>query len=279
MTFDSARWLQIAREAAQAAQSEVARIAPEARGALAEREDGKPTLAIDLVADGAIIDVIAASGLPCTVVTEERGEISLNGGGGPRVLVDPVDGSRNASRGPAPHAVSIAIAEGDSVGDVSVGHVLDLVSGHEWWAVRGGGAFHNGRRLPTPNERRTSDGRLELLAVEAADPQLLTPAMPVLSEEIWRLRCAGAIAMSLCHLAAGSVDAMMTLWWCRPVDAAAAQLLVTETGGLVEWSGGQPLSEVPLDCEPRTPIVAARSPQALAALRKAVEHLPLPSTT
>lgn len=272
MTFDTAGWLQIAREAARAAQAAVEAYHPTERGELAERADGGRTLAIDLAADDAIVAVIAATGLPCTIVTEERGELDL-GAPLPRILIDPVDGSRNASRGPAPHAVSIAVADGPSVGDVAVGHVLDLSSGHEWWAIRGGGAYLDGRRLTPQPERRTRDRRLELLAVEAADPLLLTPAMPILTEQIWRLRCAGAIAISLCHLAAGSVDAMMTLWWCRPVDAAAAQLLVTETGGLVEWSSGQPLSDVPLDCRPRTPIVAARSAEALAALRPAVDHL------
>lgn len=275
MTLDAARWLQIAKEAARAAQAAVDEFAPETRDTVATRAGGGSTLAIDLAADDAIVAVIAAAGLPCTIVTEERGELAL-GAALPRILVDPVDGSRNASRGPAPHAVSIAIADGPSVADVVVGLVLDLSSGHEWWAVRGEGAYLDGRRLGVPAERRTRDGRLELLAVEAADPHLLTPALPILTEQIWRLRCAGAIAISLCHLAAGSVDAMLTLWWCRPVDAAAAQLLVTETGGVVEWSAGQPLSDVPLDCAPRTPIVAARSRESLAALRPAVAHLTLP---
>jgi myo-inositol-1(or 4)-monophosphatase len=272
MTFDHARWLEIAKTAAEAARVAVAAIPPEQRGELARRPDGEQTLAIDMAADDAILEVIRASGLPCTIVTEERGDVDL-GAPLPRILIDPVDGSRNASRGPAPHAVSIAVADGPSMADVQVGHVLDLAGGQSWWAIRGAGAYLDGRRLPTPPERRTSDGRLELLAVEAADPHLLTPAMPILTEEVWRLRCSGAIAISLCHLAAGAVDAMMTLWWCRPVDAAAAQLLVTETGGAVRWSADATLSDVPLDCNARSPIIAARSESSLDALRPAVDHL------
>lgn len=277
MGFDHARWLEIAKTAAQAARAAVDEIAPAQRSMRALRPDGGETLAIDMVADDAILAVIRDAGLPCTLVTEERGDLDL-GAPTPRILVDPVDGSRNASRGPAPHAVSIAIADGLSVQDVEVGHVLDLTSGASWWAIRGQGAYLDGRRLEPQTERRTRDGRLELLAVEAADPHLLTPALPILTDHVWRLRCSGAIAISLCHLAAGSVDAMMTLWWCRPVDAAAAQLLVTETGGVVSWADGEPLSDVPLDAEPRTPIVAARSEESLKALRQAVAHLPHPSS-
>ncbi|MDQ8046393.1 MAG: inositol monophosphatase family protein, partial [Patulibacter sp.] len=137
--------------------------------------------------------------------------------------------------------------------------------------------FLDGRQLPPQTERR-KDGKLELLAIEAADPHLISPALPVLTEEVRRLRCLGAIALGLCHLASGAVDAMLTLGYCRPVDAAAAQLLVRETGGLLEWWPGEPLSVVPLDCDPRSALVAARTPEALTALRAAVEHVVLPGT-
>ncbi len=281
MTLDHARWLDVAREAAAAAEAAVDTYAPgDRRGYTGETgAGGDRTLAIDAAAEEAIIGVLAkhaAAGLPCTVVSEERGEVDL-GAPLPRILVDPIDGSLNAGRGPAGHhAVSIAIGSGPSVADVEVGYVYDLSTKQAWWAIAGGGAFQDGRRLGPQPERRHHDGRLELLAIEAADPELLAPALPVLTDEVRRLRALGAIALSLCQLAAGAVDAMLTLGYCRPVDAAAAQLLVRESGGVLEWWPGEPLADVPLTCEPRSALVAARTPEALAALRAAVAHVVLP---
>jgi myo-inositol-1(or 4)-monophosphatase len=274
VTLDRDAWLELAREAASAARAAVAAHPHDAReGRTGTRgAGGDQTLRIDADAEQAIIDVIAASGRPCTIVSEERGEVDL-GAPVPRLLVDPIDGSLNAGRAVGHHAVSIAVASGTSVADVEVGYVLDLSTAQEWWATRGGGAFLDGRRLGPQQERRTEDGRLELVAIEAADPRHLGRALPVLDDEVRRLRALGAIALSLCHLAAGAVDAMLTLSVCRPVDAAAAQLLVLETGGTLEWAPGEPLSAVPLDCAPRTALVAARSHDTLQALRQAVAHV------
>jgi myo-inositol-1(or 4)-monophosphatase len=60
---------------------------------------------------------------------------------------------------------------------------------------------------------------------------------------------------------------MASLARCRAVDAAAAQLIVCESGGEVAFVGapGGPLS-APLDLEPHHPVVAARTPEALAQL-------------
>ncbi|MEH3052874.1 MAG: hypothetical protein PGN13_02560 [Patulibacter minatonensis] len=277
-TLDHAAWLDTCRAAASAAREAIAaHPVDDRRGYTGSTgAGGDRTLQIDADAEGAIVDVIAATDRPCTIVSEERGEVDL-GAPLPRLLIDPIDGSLNAGRTVGHHAVSIAVASGGSIADVEVGYVLDLSTGQEWWATLGGGAFLDGRRLGPQPERRTPDGRLELLAIEAADPRHLAPALPVLDEEVRRLRALGAIALSLCHLAAGAVDAMLTLSVCRPVDAAAGQLLVRETGGVLEWEIDEPLSAVPLDCAPRTPLAAARSEDTLRTLRGAVAHVTAPA--
>lgn len=279
MALDHDAWLAIAREATAAATAAISEYAHHERDEYtgSRGAGGDRSLEIDVAAERAILDVLrrhADAGRPCTVISEEAGEADL-GAPVPRLLIDPIDGSLNASRGPGHHAVSIAIASGASVADVEVGYVYDLSTSQEWWAIAGGGAFLDGRRLTPQQERRKADGRLELVAVEAADPLLIAPALPVLTDEVARLRALGAIALSLCHLAAGAVDAMLTLGYCRPVDAAAAQLLVRETGGVLEWRPGEPLSEVGLDCEQRSAMIAGRTPETLAALRGAVAHVTL----
>ncbi|HSD78062.1 MAG TPA: hypothetical protein VLA98_11680, partial [Solirubrobacteraceae bacterium] len=56
------------------------------------------------------------------------------------------------------------------------------------------------------------------------------------------------------------------LWRCRAVDAAAAQLIVRESGGLVRFTAMDDPLGAPLDLEPHSPVVAARTPEALEAL-------------
>jgi myo-inositol-1(or 4)-monophosphatase len=59
---------------------------------------------------------------------------------------------------------------------------------------------------------------------------------------------------------------MATLWKCRSVDAAAAQLVVRESGGVVAFTGADDPLGAPLDLEPRAPVVAARTEAALEQL-------------
>ena len=59
--------------------------------------------------------------------------------------------------------------------------------------------------------------------------------------------------MTLCLVAAGQLDGMLSLRPIRSVDAAAAQLLVTEAGGAVAFPAADDLS-----LEMRSPVLAAR---------------------
>src|SRR5436309_358074 len=79
-------------------------------------------------------------------ISDERGEIDY---GDPhiRVIVDPIDGSLNAKRGLPHHALSIAVAEGDTMADVVFAFVHDFGPSEEWSARRGEGAWLDGRRL------------------------------------------------------------------------------------------------------------------------------------
>ena len=86
----------------------------------------------------------------------------------------------------------------------------------------------------------------------------------------------GSLALSLCHLAAGRVDAVCSLKPARSIDIAAAQLLVRERGYAIELFDDPPLGRAPLDLVGRSRIVAAANLRACAeiaaALRDHVER-------
>jgi myo-inositol-1(or 4)-monophosphatase len=138
--------------------------------------------------------------------------------------------------------------------DVDFAYVHDFGSGEEWTAHRGEGAFLNGRPL---GPQRPKD-RIELLAFEATLTSEVADKAAAFTGIAHRIRIMGSLALSLCHLAAGRLDAVCSLKPYRSVDVAAGQLLVLERGLSIENADGEaPFAEAPLDLVPRSRIAAA----------------------
>lgn len=233
-------------------------------------EGGDATLVMDADAEAAIfseLDALHADGLSFTAVSEERGEVDY-GAPFPLFVIDPIDGSTNAKRGLPHHSVSVAVADGPTMGDVIFGFVHDFGPDEEWTATRGGGAYLDGVRLPADRPERTSDdGRLELLGVESSDPRNLRAAADELVAAAHRVRALGTIAVTLAQVAGARLDGMVTLRRSRAVDAAAGQLIVREAGGVVAFTAYEDPLGAPLDTVPRSPLIAARTPAGLDRLR------------
>ena len=277
MTADTlaADWLGASRRAAEALHDILVE-----RPTTAERvpetgntgDGGDRTLVIDSDAEDAVfreLQRLHDDGARFTAMSEERGEVDF-GSRDVLVIVDPIDGSMNAKRGLPHHSMSIAVADGPTMGDVVFGYVYDYGPEEEWTARLGEGAWLDGVPLdPALPERRNPDGKLELLGIESADPRWVRAASAELEAVSHRLRALGTIAVTLCQVAGARLDGMVTLMRSRAVDVAAGQLIVREGGGLVSFTGcAEPLGAPLLDPEPVSPIVAARSPEALAALSR-----------
>jgi myo-inositol-1(or 4)-monophosphatase len=228
---------------------------------------GDRTLVIDQSAEELVIDALVEHiGSGFLVISEERGEVDY-GGDSIRVVIDPIDGSLNAKRQIGHYALSIAVAAGPVMADVVFGYVYDFGPSEEWWATRGAGAFCDGEQLDAAvGERRSHDGRLEVLGIESADPRWVQRSIDALVAEAYRLRGLGAIAVSLCHVAAARFDGMVSLRDCRSVDAAAGQLIVREAGGMVSFPRFADRLAAPLDLAPHSPVVAARVGTTLTRL-------------
>ena len=228
-------------------------------------EGGDRTLVIDTVAEEAVFAELQRAGVPLTAVSEERGHVPIAGGGPLHVVIDPIDGSRNARRRMPLHALSIAVADDATMGAVRLGYVKDLGCGEEWWAERGAGAYLDGERLPALSGAED----LELLAVEmvhSADVPATADAVAAAAGDA-RLRTIGCLALSLCFVAAGRFDALITLSGCRSVDAAAGQLIVREAGGSIAFpdAAEDPLA-AGLDLDMRSRLVAAATPDQVERL-------------
>ena len=229
-------------------------------------EGGDETTAIDAAAEAAVIARLEQLDESFTLVSEELGERAFNGGGTTRVVVDPIDGSLNAKRGIPFFSLSVAVAEGATMGDVVWGYVYDFGTGEEWTATRGGGAQLNGHPL---GEVLPKD-RIEILSFEATTTAEVADKAAAMAGTATRLRIMGSLALSLCHLAAGRVDGVCSLKPARSVDIAAGQLLVREVGLAIDLFEDPPYGSAPLDLLGRSRIVAAGTPTLCAKLARAL---------
>ena len=258
-------WLELCRAAVADVDAVLARLPTRA-----EREPvvgdglgGDETTAIDRAAEEAILARIRdAAG---AVVSEEIGRLGATAL--PLVVVDPIDGSLNAKRGIPFFSVSIAVAEGETMDDVVFGFVHDFGSREEWTARRGDGAWLNGEALGAVRPKH----EIEILSFEATLTSSVAEKAAAMVGVAYRLRIMGSLALSLCHLAAGRVDAVCSLKGARSVDIAAAQLLVLETGLAIElFDDPRAFADAELDLEGRSRVAAAGTAELCAQVAAAL---------
>jgi myo-inositol-1(or 4)-monophosphatase len=260
-------WLELCREATADVERALATLPGRA-----EREPvvgaglgGDDTTAVDAAAERAVVDRLRASGRSFVLLSEELGEERVGESPTVRIVVDPIDGSNNAKRGLPHFALSIAVAEGDTMGDVVFGYVHDFGTREEWTATRGGGAFLNGEPL-----RQRPKDELEILAFEATTTEAIARQAASMVGVAYRLRVMGSLAIALCNLAAGRLDGVCSLKPARSVDIAAAQLLVRERGLAIDLFEDPPFEAAPLDLGTRSRVVAAGTPELCGRLAAAL---------
>jgi myo-inositol-1(or 4)-monophosphatase len=224
---------------------------------------GDETTAIDAAAEQVVIARLAD--FPnYTLVSEEIGEV-VKGSGTPWIVLDPIDGSLNAKRGVPYFCLSLAVADGPTMGEVTFAYVYDFGSREEWTARRGEGAWLNGSPLGAVRPKET----MEILAFEATLTSSIAEKASAVVGVAYRLRVMGSLALALCNLAAGRIDGVCSLKAARSVDIAAAQLLVREVGLAIELPQRPPFDDAPLDLVGYSRVVAAATPgqcEGLAAV-------------
>jgi myo-inositol-1(or 4)-monophosphatase len=264
-------WLALCRAAAADVEAALAELPSrdEREPVVGAGEGGDETTAVDLAAEQAVVEhleALHADGLDFTLVSEELGERRY-GDGELRIVLDPIDGSLNAKRGIRFFSLSIAVAEGSGMGDVVFGYVYDFGTREEWSARRGEGARLDGR----PLDGLGPTAEVEVLVLEATRTDLVAERVAGMVGFAYRTRIMGSLALSLCHLAAGRVDAVCSLKPARSVDIAAGQLLVRERGLAIELPEDGPFELARLDVTARSRVVAAATPELCQELFSRLE--------
>jgi myo-inositol-1(or 4)-monophosphatase len=193
---------------------------------------------MDKRSERTIVELITAARPDDGFLGEEGADRS--GTSGVTWVIDPIDGTVNYLYEIPAYAVSIAARDDDGV---LVGVVLNPVSGETWTAVRGAGAFLDGRRLeldPPPE--------LELALVatgfgygrqrRARQAEILQSVLPRVRD----VRRMGAASLDLCAVATGRVDAFYEQG-LKPWDLAAGGLVAAEAGAVVAGLPGREAGE------------------------------------
>ena len=205
---------------------------------------------VDVRADNAALAVLHEAG--CAVLSEESQITGLWGDDDILVVMDPLDGSTNASRGVPWFATALCALDKNGM---RASLVVNQASGKDrYWATQGGGAFHNGNQMHPSACSTLKEAVVGVSGLASFRPQ-------------WsQFRALGAAALDICLVAQGVLDGWVDFNSHGVWDYLASILICQEAGVATSEYLYRELLVTQYD-EKRTPIVAA-TPALLAQLRE-----------
>ena len=205
---------------------------------------------VDVDCDNVALAIL--HGADCAVLSEESQRTGEWGDNDILVVMDPLDGSTNASRGVPWYATALCAL--DKTG-MRASLVVNQASGRDrYWATRGGGAFHNGKSIQPSTCTDVKDAVVGISGLPSFKPG-------------WaQFRALGAAALDICLVADGTLDGWVDMNSHGVWDYLASLLICQEAGVVTADHLDRELLVTIYD-DKRTPIVAA-SPQLLAQLRQ-----------
>lgn len=179
-----------------------------------------------------------------TILGEEYGR-SGSPNGRYRVIIDPIDGTRNFIRGIPVFGTLIAIADGDAI---VAGVVSNPIQKERWIAQKGKGALYNQQPIQVSQVQTLADSQAfhgSLYGTEAIG----LPVASVLSllSQTHRQRAFGDFYGHV--LVASGAGEFSLDFGLKPWDKAPLKIIVEEAGGCVtNWDGGFSLEDSSLVC-------------------------------
>lgn len=242
----------------------LARTSPHRGDIVAMGADGSPTEELDRIAEAQILAMLDAEGVDWDLLSEEVGHVRR--GGHRTLVVDPIDGSHNALRNLPFATISMALGSG-TLGGIDIGVIHHLSSGANYWAVRGGGAYRDGRRLSV----RPWEPRAELYFINLGRHS--TPRAVELAAKARRVRSLGCASIEMTMVAQGSADAYLfendsAPHNLRVTDIAAAYRILLEAGGGATTARFDPIDAIPLDLAQHTTVLAYGDRALLTSMRE-----------
>jgi histidinol-phosphatase len=183
--------------------------------AVETKPDLTPVTEADRAVESRLRELLASARPDDAVLGEELGS---HGAGRRRWILDPIDGTRNYSRGIPVWGTLIALEEDETL---LLGVVSAPALGRRWWAERGRGAFADGDPVHVSAVSRLEDAVLSL-QLELNAPDLV--------ERAWHARGFGDF-WSHMLVAEGAADGTIDARGVKLWDMAPVQVIVEEAGG------------------------------------------------
>jgi myo-inositol-1(or 4)-monophosphatase len=204
------------------------------------------TRQFDREAEDIIISGLIESGQSFEIITEERPTFSTAYEPSYRIIIDPIDGSTNVSRGIPTAGVSFAVLsthEPIIPQNVQWALVGELYSGTVYQAQRSWGSFCNGHRCQV-SETSHLEQCLAGMNFDGRDPEVFRKLFfehPAIN----KIRRSGSSSMDIAYVANGAYDAYIDIGNVLTAESFLAPLsIVLEAGGIVSDQNGKPLRPI-----------------------------------
>jgi histidinol-phosphatase len=224
MTPSQDRWLPLLTRIAVRADPIALQYFRAAHLAVDAKADASPVTAADRAIEEAARDLVRRESPELGIYGEEFGESQAPGQ--VRLIIDPIDGTRNFIRGIPIFATLLAIEE---AGRVTTGLVSAPALGQRWHAARGEGAYCGSRRLRVSTIRALGQAQVFHGDLSGAAERPMPPGAMGLFRRVHRTRGFGDFYQHL--LVAEGAGEFAVDPEVKPWDVAALQVIVEEAGG------------------------------------------------
>jgi len=203
---------------------------------------GDETKRIDRFAEDLIISSLKGIDENVCLISEEIGEKNIYASRATSktsknsrkfLFVDPIDGSNNAALGIPFFCISLAVSSSRHLKDIEAAYVKNIF-GDCFYAVKGGGAFYEGLQQEKRKINVSMDDEIKFLGLSLGKHAPEIGELSKVLKHTEHMRSLGSIALSLCYVAYGSLNAYVDFRPARILDITAAKLIVEESGGVVD---------------------------------------------
>jgi histidinol-phosphatase len=196
-----------------------------------KKGDGSLVTVADKAVEAMALQKVAESGFDIEVVGEETTKEIPQGparDGQTRMIIDPIDGTEEFSRGIPTFGTLIGIEEN---GEIVAGIVSApaLSQGTRWWAYRGEGAYRAGQRIHVSQRKRVEDAMFFTTGTGWAKNMDARMRMRRMADAARSSRSIGGFWQHML-VAEGAVEAAVD-WLSKPWDLAPLGVIVEEAGG------------------------------------------------
>lgn len=196
-----------------------------------KKSDGTVVTVADKLIENMALQKVAASGLVIDVVGEETSkeiptEPAKNGRA--RMIIDPIDGTEEFSRGIPTFGTLVGIEEN---GEIVAGMVSApaLSQGTRWWAYRGEGAYRSGKAIHVSGRRTLEEAMVFTTGTGWAKNMQARATMRRMADAARSSRSIGGFWQHML-VAEGAIEAAVD-WVSKPWDLAPLGVIVEEAGG------------------------------------------------